>query len=474
MSRQQEATDAVVVEVLSSGKYTGKVVSVHEGYCFIGEVRRAFEIINTNGDVFCPVMPNTVKVGDLVEFLQLNQDSQRMGKFRTESLTVMATGVAIRTNSRDLQVATLAQLGKLTTYHHSAKKIDPIQAHKALDNMPFAELLQGLVQVDRETLLNPALSAAEAVRRAEDYLRSLFGALEQLGVSLSITEINPDEPTMIDGLVAQYKSEGMEEQADTIMAEYNKMVEVRDVFFRIATNNLLRLDNVIPQSCLVELAVMTPVMFVDAKEEFADTSTQNDPQPDHSIKFFADLIGSEEFAWFYQIYNRRRRPISAFNSKRDFTPPAIFPLIKEAREIFDYVVIATPYHDIASREWADPNWLRNLDPFLLGFKKGLPFIFVLARWSGTGLFPLACDMIADTVNHIRLNRDRLANFGMAYWYQGNMVTMGKTHLTNGNKDSHPLCKFADQLIGAFDEGWLFPFLRGETKPQRETVEPVQE
>ena len=45
-------------------------------------------------------------------------------------------------------------------------------------------------------------------------------------------------------------------------------------------------------------------------------------------------------------------------------------------------------------------------------------MFFLGRWSGTGLFPLVVDMIADTMDHIRKNKDLLINIkGAGYWHR---------------------------------------------------------
>jgi len=138
-------------------------------------------------------------------------------------------------------------------------------------------------------------------------------------------------------------------------------------------------------------------------------------------------------------------------------PPSILKILTDAREKFDYLVIATPYHDVASREWADAKWLRNLDPFLFGFLKDQPeFMCLLGRWSQTGLFPLMGEMIADTMNHIRINKERLKNFSNSYWYHGDAGSC-----LSSNLSVHPLIKFADELLLAYERNLLFPFLRGE-------------
>jgi hypothetical protein len=131
----------------------------------------------------------------------------------------------------------------------------------------------------------------------------------------------------------------------------------------------------------------------------------------------------------------------------------------------------TPYHDVASREWSDPNWLRNIDPVMVGFIKGLPYMFVLGRWSGTGIFPLLLDCIADTASHLKLNKHLLKNFLFnSYWYKG-MAGEYENILSENNNDNG-LEKFADRLLLSYEKGLLFPFLRGEMKDDPEFKFPV--
>jgi hypothetical protein len=199
----------------------------------------------------------------------------------------------------------------------------------------------------------------------------------------------------------------------------------------------------------------------------------NDPEPDAVVEFFSDFVGTKEFAWLYQIYNRRTRPIRNFKG-RDIFPPALLSVLKTAREVFDYVVIMTPYHDIASDEWADPKWQRNIDPYLVGFRKDLPFMFLLGRWSGSGLFPLACEMIADTMGHISTHRYGLIKFeASAYWYRGDNEDdgyLGGDHdcdLEEGEEQAGEcvLQIFADKLLQSYEQGHLFDFIRGTWQPE---------
>ena len=173
-------------------------------------------------------------------------------------------------------------------------------------------------------------------------------------------------------------------------------------------------------------------------------------------------------------------------------PLYIVELIRSVRHLFDYLVIATPYHDIASREWAEVHWhwVRNVDPFLLGFVKQVPeLVFCLGRWSGRALFPRIGDMIADTIDHLEKGKPLLANLneGGGRWYKTETrvdfentfvgprlrpvesysvpnegLPRSKLDRERWRKENHSLVRFANTVRGKFEEGNLFSWLRGES------------
>ena len=180
----------------------------------------------------------------------------------------------------------------------------------------------------------------------------------------------------------------------------------------------------------------------------------------HAHIFFCNAVGTNSFSNLFQIYNRRIRGFARF-SGRDIMPLSIAKLIGEAQQIFDYLIIATPYHDIAAKEWQAP-WQRNVDPFLVGFMHGVDYMFLLGRWSGTGLFPLVCDMVADTMEHLRFNKAGLSQIpGEINWCQAESDWFPRLDSEAASSNS-VLEPFADQVLAAYDEGRLFSFLREKT------------
>lgn len=447
-------------EDMTPPKYYGVVASVHDGYCFLHQIRRGYETVATNGDVF---VPQIFEVGAYVEFDSLNSDPKRPGKFRAESAKIVESGL-VTIEPKSAAVA-LRELMAPHIYHRSAKKADPAEVEKVIANKPFPGFIEELAASSRELAAEEGAPEDNIARKAEEFLQETFAALIPLGVSYSVNSDvdEAEEQAKIDEAVVLYGEEGMTGQVESLRKEYEYFKGVRKAFTLMRTAGILGLDTVVPIKFMPEMFVSMPVWYVHSKAGLDDLTISDDPAPDHAIKFFCDLVGTKEFAWMYQMMNRRTRPIGPFKG-RDIMPPSIMKILSKAKGVFDYVVIQTPYLDMVSRELEDPNWLRSIDPRLVGFIKGIPYMFVLGRWSGTGLFPLFADMVADTMNWLRLNKSKMGNFiANTYWYKGDNGGC----LSNGGSKSrnNVLQPFAEQVIAAFDEGRLFEFLRGETPAQ---------
>lgn len=440
-----------VEESLIGQFYTGEVVSVHDGYCYIGKVKRGYETINTNGDVFCP--GNKLALGAKVKFIELNTDPRRPGKHRTEQADVLNDELAV-VSSVEQKALALMNLTQPTDspYHRMAKEIDAGDVEQAAKNLPFKEMLATFVRLTR--------NLDDSAEVADEFLRSTFPSLGGFDVSFSVDGDADEaaEEAKIQSAISGYKEAGMFGQVTSLTNEWNRFKGARKVFELMKRNGTLRPDMIIPIKYLPEMLVACPVWYMDGKVKLTDQRSEGLPGVDWATDYFCKEVGTRNFASLYQIYNLRNRPFGAF-SGRDIIPPALLQIMQSGRQVFDHLVIATPYHDQASKEWVNPTWVRNIDPFLLGFMSGLPYIFVLGRWSGTGLFPLFLDMIADTINHLRINKKMLANFSERVdWHNGTLIFPLRVCNSQSGKT---LPQFAEGLIAAFDEGRLFEFLREE-------------
>jgi len=448
-------------ETLPIDLYFGKVVSTHEGYIYISEVKRGYESIPTNGDVFAPVAKDgSFTIGQTVQFSTLSDDQKRPSKFRTENIKIVDDQMV--SAQRIEAIMSLAK--NPSPYHDLRKVISADDVHRAAENQPLVNFVRQIAWMFND---NKGYDPETIINLANDFIKKNFNMLESIGVKFSITS-NFDEnaeKSLIDETLKLYEEIGMTGQKQSLLKEYAQFEKVRRAFSLMHNGGLLNYSSIIPIENLPELSFAFPVWYVYSSNNLSDETGMDDPRPNHAVRFFSDSIGSVEFAWFYQMYNRRTRSLSQFQG-RDIMPPRLVKILKEAKQNFDYVTIMTPYHDQASREWSDPKWLRNIDPIMVGFLKGLPYMFILGRWSGTGIFPLLLDCIADTSNHLKINKHLLQYFSeRSYWYKGSRTTGNEidTELGNSNK----LVRFADVLLLAYDRGLLFPFLRGELKDDPE-------
>ena len=461
----KKVLEAEIVEVFSTPTvYVGKVVSCPDGYSYINCVRRGTESINTNGDVFCPM---SLPVGEFVEFFELNPDHTRFGKFRTETATVAKDAIVRFDGRAESRIVVLEHLSKRKGYHRNAKHVDPKEVRKASENQPYAELLEFYAEHPEN------LEEGDIVAKAEKFLSETFANLEPIGVSFSIKgDIDPeDEQGKVNDAFKKYDMYGMGPQARMVTHEYESLVGMRNAFAFMYQHKMLNPNTVLPLRLLPDLFMEFPVWFSFSKGAMNPLSAWLG----RGVKFFCDAVKSKAFSWIFQIYNYRWRPIHDFDG-RDIIPPDYLDLIEEAKRAFDYVVIATPYHDLANANWEMGLWQRNVDPVLLGFKEGTDSIFFLARWSKTGsLFPNSCDMIADTIDHLRMHGHKLDSAAAKNirWYDGN-ASSGSGENTifalqnsndGANGDNTVLVPFAQRVVKAFEQRRLFEFLRGEVTPE---------
>lgn len=461
----EEIPEIIVVEnpeVIDADQYIGEIKTVHDGYVFLYRVKHGYQTVDTCGDVFSPVSKEIqYEAGQMIQFPKLNRDPERPGKFRTQNIEIIrGSSMSIEKVKR---VTDLARLSKKTgPYHNLKKQIKKGDLEKVKENKPLAIFM---LQLQEMLNKNPEFDPGEVSNFADLFLRSNFSLLAFHGISFSIhEEADPEEPKKVEQAISEYIAGGLDGQAESLKTEYKSFSRIRAVFNLMASENNLHYDTVLSLENLPELTYALPVWYIWDKKNGPPNKIQSedDPLVDSATRFFADCVGSKEYAWFLQIYNRRNRNLSLFKGK-DIMPPNLVMRMKKAKKIFDRVVIMTPYHDQASREWSDPDWLRNIDPLLVGFLEGTPFMFILGRWSQTGTFPLFFDFIADTTNHLRLNKHLLTNFNEStYWYKGDLGD------DNDMLGIH-LEAFVDRLLEAYDRGKVFEFLRGELSGENKKV-----
>jgi len=394
--------------------------------------------------------------------------------------------------------------------HFGMKEVPPEEVAKAAANEP----LKGVPREEPpEVVLNGDPSQLSDL--LSQYLFTQFPGLQNIGLTHQVTGFDAAaEEALVAEAVQNCRDLGMEEQAQLTEEEYKRYTAIRallawileqgwllpgarvspavigslvtlvrsipnaaekvetvgklqQVFGFMASHGLLRSSTVLPLRHLPELFMAAPVWFFDLQGnesgtagDLMDAKRRPDPQVQAATMDICALLPSNR-RWHdvFQMFNRRCRSIKQF--KGDVIPPSVIKLIREAREVFDRVVIMTPYLDIPGGDWMNLTWIRSIDPYVVGFKRGCPAFFVLARFSNTGVFPLLLELTADTMHFLRNNSQKLLSFNVAnnpYWYSGNR---DNTLLGNEPKLGTHLVALVAEMQRAYEAGHLFDWLRDE-------------
>lgn len=268
--------------------------------------------------------------------------------------------------------------------------------------------------------------------------------------------------TLVGESVAGYKRLHLDQEIGVLEEQVRRFKSERKTLKFIWDQNLVRPDTIIPIEQFPDMFMAAPVFYLWASEqqeiEISSAWEDRDPMPNEAVRFFCELFKSQTWYDTFQLWNRRTRSFRQY--KGEVIPPHIRRVMSEAITQFDHVVIATPYHDQAGKDWEDLKWLRAIDPWVYGFKKDFPWFFILGHYSDAGSLLHHDVLTADTIAFLRANKTRLAGFNSIrrpYWLRTNGVNVGQDPFGDH------LMKHVDLLLAAFEQGNLFDWLRGTTK-----------
>lgn len=255
-------------------------------------------------------------------------------------------------------------------------------------NVAIMELLRGSIE--------PAVIATQ-------FLKKVFSPqLGKYGTSYSIS-LDPDSAgkEKIDETAAISRKSGVIGQAESLETEFRRLQGLRKVFALMKKNDQLTdATFAIPMSNLFETFLAEPVWFMSGEESAFEKS--------HRV---CKLFKSEKEAHVFQTYNCGVRPLDSFDGKEEI-PIGIMEIMAEAMNVFDFLVVTTPYRDLASKYWDEG--LREprvwVDPEVFGFMNDKPFLIRLGRWSSNGFLANKCDQIAETITHMHENFDHIQSF----------------------------------------------------------------
>ena len=422
--------------------YTGEIRNCTSGGgAFIGRasILKDGQTVDFEQDIFVHQddVPSIKLAEGVVLQFSTAPDIRRPGAFRAvevrlpmrEMATVGASAFALSDPQRFYVPPTRAQA--------AAPRVKAEAVQQALNNKP-------LEHISRQ---------AGARIDADEFLASIFPQFRQLGAS--------DEfDRKIKALISEYRSHGMNDQVALTEKQAGVYAGLRTILRN--ADDLLQPASILPLSYLPDLFMAVPVWYHYTDKLQYGSVVQNrqgnDPQISTQTRYFCNLIGTQRWADTFQMYNRRSRGLQDYRG--DLIPAHIMERMRILAPHFDQLVIMTPYHDVAGQDWQNISWLRSIDPYVVGFIQGVPFMFVVARFSDSGVFPLYHELLGGTIEFLRQNKNALLGFNQVenpYWImpesdRGDHIFRSKslgTHLMN----------HASNLIAAFEKGELFTWLR---------------
>lgn len=345
---------------------------------------------------------------------------------------------------------------KLSAYHAQMKDVPPDVVAQVVANQPLPGIPRGDLRLDSE----------ETKKYLEAFLTWLFPSLVDYSADFNVGQ--PDDTALDQTLretIERHRSLGLTEQVAVLEAEVTRFGKVRSALNLLWADGVARPGSIIPIENLPDLFMAVPVWYhymgndQDGEAEAEKGLVDSDPHNHPRTIYFCDLIPTDRWADLFQMFNRRPRSIRHY--KGDIIPPHVARRLQSAAGVFDYLVIATPYLEEAGKDWQDFDWIRSIDPYVLGFIEGSPVFFVVARFSNSGTFPLYNELLADTIEFLRANHAKLAGFNVAdrpYWYTRGQEREKASRFFSGNLGDR-LISFTRSLLEQFDQSTMFDWIR---------------
>lgn len=188
------------------------------------------------------------------------------------------------------------------------------------------------------------------------FLSTLFPSMACFAADYRVLDYTDTELDYeVEETAENYRLMGLEQQIEVMRSEVNRFKEARSALALILEENLVRRDTIIPISYLPDLFMAVPVWYF-----WVDQETQNDaaldwenpdPKPHAAVQHFCELFPNQQWCNTFQLFNRRVRTLKQY--KGEIIPPPVARRMRKAVELFDYVVIATPYHGTVAerRPW---------------------------------------------------------------------------------------------------------------------------
>lgn len=208
---------------------------------------------------------------------------------------------------------------------------------------------------------------------------------------------------------------------------------------RLADPSGVRANMVLPLGQFVDLFLAVPVLFSykflvggQAPSSFSMRLMSNMQRRELNGQqmWLADLYGGQPWRDLYQIFNRKWRTMLDYVG--DEIPPSLQIRLRKAEEVFDDIIIATPYlHVVADDLEEVASWRPQPtpEPYAIGLMRDTnkyPFAVVLGRFiEGGGMFPEYRELVGKTMTflkHLVPDLIKLDKMDQAVWYYGELLT----------------------------------------------------
>lgn len=335
--------------------------------------------------------------------------------------------------------------------HVHMKEVPEEIVDKVLENEPMAG-------IPRDS--GTPRTEEEKHRLASFILSMLFPNMANFGADYKVLDYSDEQLDNLEQETVQgYEELGLGDEVEVLKEEIARFKSMRDVMTLFVEEDLVRRDTIIPIKYLPDIFMAVPVWYywttMEENEHIHATWENDDPSTMEKVRYFCDFFKNQVWMDTFQLFNRRVRSLKMY--KGEVIPPQVVRRMRKAVKAFDYVVIATPYHDEAGKDWQNIEWLRSIDPYVIGFKKGVPFFFVIARFTDAGTFPLYDELVADTIDFLKKNVTKLDGFNnisKPYW----ACADGRAHMQLPRFGDY-LMNHVKNLLNKFDAGELFDWLR---------------
>ena len=437
-------------------RYTGRIATVSSDgrYGFIGlatvtKSDGSSHALATAKDVFIHQDECSFTLRKDVEIsFTVEEDTTRDGAYRAAAVSEVVHGELM-----------LADVGPGTDLVDTRTLYVPPSPAQSMRMKPVdPDTLEGVVRNRPMPLVPRSGRIDDALAASREIIKRVFPQFDAISAENGGDLADESFDEVIRAAVEDHRSIGMNAQADLMMRQANTYKGLRAVLRD--EDYLLTPQTIIPVQYLPDLFMAVPVWYFWADEnvdrESKALQRAEDPEVHPKIAEICELVPGQRWADTFQMYNRRLRTLADYEG--DIIPPRIVARMRKLAPLFDHLVIMTPYHDVVGRDWTDAKWLRSIDPYVVGFLKGIPFMFVVGRFSDSGIFPLHSELVADTIAFLRENVLKLRGFNRVkpYWFRADGARSHVGHDRHGDY----LIEHTRELLGAFDRDELFDWLRG--------------